>query len=170
MQLCKIVHCNNIRKISWLVHHHHKCAWVLGGESTTDFLPNLEVTWRSQPIICINIEYVCGYFDQQYNYVGSYIITVPIKKLIVALAAIRSSGPLRHALVGCSVPAGLLLRRSKNFRGRFLLLLPLFLLQDISLLPIWRCFFCSLMLVFLLAPYWIIKLRVVYVFPCLRHA
>ena len=63
---CKIVHCNNTSKISWVVHQ--KGAWVLGGESTADFLPNLDVTWRGQPIICINIEYVCGYFDQKYNY------------------------------------------------------------------------------------------------------
>ena len=65
-QLYKIVHCNNTSKISWVVHQ--KGAWVLGGESTADFLPNLDVTWRGQPIICINIEYVCGYFDQKYNY------------------------------------------------------------------------------------------------------
>ena len=76
-QLCKIAHCINTSKISWLVHH--KGAWVLGGNSTTDFLPNLDVTWRGQPIICINIEYVCGSFDQKYNHVGSYIIRVPIK-------------------------------------------------------------------------------------------
>ena len=154
-QLCKIVHCNNTSKISWLVHH--KGAWVLGGESTTDFLPNLDVTWRGQPIICINIEYVCGYFDQKYNYVGSYIIRVPIKTHCCPL-------------VSCGVPAGLLLRRSKNFRGCSLLLLPLLLRQDVSTLPICRCCFCSLILVLLLAPYWIIKLRVIYVLPCLRHA
>ena len=76
-QLRKIIHYNNTGKISWLVHH--KGAWVLGGESTTDFLPNLDVTWQGQPIMCINIEYVCGSFDQKYNYVGSYIIRVPIK-------------------------------------------------------------------------------------------
>ena len=140
-QLCKSF---STSKISWLVHH--KGAWVLGGESTRYFLPNLDVTWRGQPIFCINIEYVCGSFDQKYNYVGSYIIRVSIK-LIVALAAGTPPGPSPPALVGCGVPVGLLLRRSENFRGCSLLLLSLLLRQYVSILPICRCCFCSLILV-----------------------
>ena len=78
-QLCRIVHCTNASKNSLLVHH--KGAWVLGRESTTDFVPNLAITWRDQPIIWSNIECaVCGFVDQDATpCVGSYIIRVPIK-------------------------------------------------------------------------------------------
>ena len=41
-QLSRIVHCKNTGKISWLVNH--KGAWVLGGESMTCFLSNLDTT------------------------------------------------------------------------------------------------------------------------------
>ena len=42
MQLCRIIHCKNTSKMTWLVHH--KGAWVLGGESRTYLLPNLNIT------------------------------------------------------------------------------------------------------------------------------
>ena len=56
-QLYKIVHCNNTSKISWSVHH--KAAWVLGGESTTDFLPNLDVLNLTRPTNKLYQHWVC---------------------------------------------------------------------------------------------------------------